>query len=135
MCWKLLLGVGRKGQGVVVEWRLGGRRRGGRGREGGREGGEGNKGAGDWVSTTGEEQELDVSPQEAREFRACAARLNYLGQNSPDAQFPREGSVFGDVEADDGELEEVEEGRPFFWLGESASCGIPSGSLWRSRPS
>ena len=41
-----------------------------------------------WVSTTGEEQELEVSSEEAREeFRACVARLNYLGQESPDVQF------------------------------------------------
>ena len=34
----------------------------------------------------GEDYELD--PGEATEFRACVARLNFLGQDSPDLQFP-----------------------------------------------
>ena len=43
---------------------------------------------GDWVSTAGEDQDTDVFPDEAKEFRAAVARLNYLGQDSPDVQFP-----------------------------------------------
>ena len=43
---------------------------------------------GDWVSTAGEDQDTDVFPGEAKEFRAAVARLNYLGQDSPDVQFP-----------------------------------------------
>ena len=74
-----VVGVDGKAKALSAngDWR--GRR--GRSRGGGREG--------DWVSTTGEEQELEVSPEEAREFRACAARLNYLGHNSPDVHFPK----------------------------------------------
>ena len=40
------------------------------------------------MSTVGEDQDTDVFPDEAKEFRAAVARLNYLGQDSPDVQFP-----------------------------------------------
>ena len=40
------------------------------------------------MSTAGEDQDTDVFPDEAKEFRAAVARLNYLGQDSPDVQFP-----------------------------------------------
>ena len=43
---------------------------------------------GDLDSADGGEQEVEVSPEEAKEFRAAVARLNYLGQDSPDVQFP-----------------------------------------------
>ena len=43
---------------------------------------------GDWASTAGEDQDTDVFPDEAKEFRAAVARLNHLGQDSPDVQFP-----------------------------------------------
>ena len=43
---------------------------------------------GDWVSTAGEDQDTDVFSDEAKEFRAAVARLNFLGQDSPDVQFP-----------------------------------------------
>ena len=43
---------------------------------------------GDWVSTAGEDKDTDVFPDEAKEFRAAVARFNYLGQDSPDVQFP-----------------------------------------------
>ena len=41
-----------------------------------------------WVSTVGDSQDIDVFPDEAKEFCAAVARLNYLGQDSPDVQFP-----------------------------------------------
>ena len=43
---------------------------------------------GEWVSTAGEDQDTDVFPGEAKEFRAAVARLNYLGQDSPDVPIP-----------------------------------------------
>ena len=43
---------------------------------------------GDWVSTAGEDKDTDVFTDEAKEFRAAVARFNYLGQDSPDVQFP-----------------------------------------------
>ena len=43
---------------------------------------------GDWVSTAGEDQDTDAFHDEAKEFRAAVARLNYLTQDSPDVQFP-----------------------------------------------
>ena len=42
----------------------------------------------DWVSTAGEDPDTDVFTDEAKEFRAAVARLNYLGEDSPDVQFP-----------------------------------------------
>ena len=33
----------------------------------------------DWVSTAGENQDTDVFADEAKEFRAAVARMNYLG--------------------------------------------------------
>ena len=42
----------------------------------------------DWVPTAGEDQDTDVFPDEAKEYRAAVARLNYLNQDSADVQFP-----------------------------------------------
>ena len=46
---------------------------------------------GDWGelhSAVGGEPEVELTLGEAKEFRAAVARLNYLGQDSPDVQFP-----------------------------------------------
>ena len=66
---------------------------------------------GDWVSTAGEDQDTDVFPDEAKEFRAAVARLNSLGSGFSRCSISSKGPIVGDGQPNDGELEETEEGR------------------------
>ena len=60
---------------------------------------------GDCVSTVGEEQETDESPE------CSSCKIELLGSGLPS---PSEGSIIGDGEADNGELEEFEQRCPAF---------------------
>ena len=73
------------------------------------------------MSTTSEDQDTDVFPDEAEKFRAAVARLNWLGQDSRDVQFPAKVLSSEMGQPNDGELEETKEGRPVScW--KKASC-------------
>ena len=84
---------------------------------------------GDWVSTAGEDQDTDVFPDEAMEFRAAVARLNYLRQDA----------VVGDGQPNDGELQETEEGRPVSCWKKASCVKVTTDAEWcgdkRSRKS
>ena len=75
------------------------------------------------MSILGEEQDTEVFLRKPKkeEFRAGMTRCSFF----------REGSLIRDEEADDAELEEIDEGRPCSGWVESELCGDSLASLCR----
>ena len=85
------------------------------------------------ADVAGEDQDTDVFIDEAKEFRAAVARLNYLVQDSPDVQCPAKVLSSEMVDPTTASWRRLKKVVRF--LVESELCGDSLGSPWRRRPS